>query len=201
VPIVPPEDAVLLRVLDERLGEAARRAGDRLACRPGCTSCCVGPFPITPLDAARLGDGLRALRGADPDRAARVEARARFTAEAFREGFPGDADAGVLADDDDEEEAFLARHGAVPCPALDPDAGTCDLYAHRPVSCRTYGPPVRLGGQDLPPCRLCFVDASDEDVARCRVEPDPDGIEDVVLERLGRGDRSTLVAFALVAAG
>src|SRR5512146_2180364 len=34
---------------------------------------------------------------------------------------------------------------SAPCPVLDPDTRTCDLYAWRPITCRTFGPPVRFG--------------------------------------------------------
>ena len=52
-----------------------------------------------------------------------------------------------------------------PCPALDPEAGTCDLYASRPITCRTFGPPVRCGSESVGVCELCFDGASDEEIA------------------------------------
>ena len=54
-------DQRLLRSLDRDFAEAARRAGSRLACRPGCSECCIGPFPITRLDVWRLRRGLEEL--------------------------------------------------------------------------------------------------------------------------------------------
>jgi hypothetical protein len=60
---------------------------------------------------------------------------------------------------------------------------------------------VRVGAEDLPPCRLCFVGAGQAEVERCRVEIDPDGIEDRLLRRLHRvgepAAAETLVAFAI----
>jgi len=53
-------------------------------------------------------------------------------------------------------------------PALEPDTGRCELYAHRPIACRTFGPPMRIEGDDLPPCRLCFVGASETEVDAAR---------------------------------
>ena len=41
-----------------------------------------------------------------------------------------------------------------PCPALDPEAGTCDLYAARPITCRAFGPPVRCGEEAVGVCEL-----------------------------------------------
>jgi Fe-S-cluster containining protein len=107
-----------------------------------------------------------------------------------------------LSDDDAAQEAYFEAHGPAPCPALDPASGACDLYAHRPLSCRTYGLPVRIGPEDLPPCPLCFTAASAARVESCRVTPDPDDAARVTLreveERDGAGD--TVVAFALARA-
>lgn len=185
-------DRLLLRAVDGALSEAARRAGAHLACRPGCTECCHGPFPINRLDALRLQEGLAELAVRDPERAAAVLERARTQLPPLREEFPGDPATGVLADDD---EAYFTRHGGLPCPVLDPETGRCDLYDHRPITCRTFGPPVRIGDEDLPPCRLCFVGAGEETVEACRVEPDPEGLEDRLLDDLG--DEETLIAFAV----
>ena len=78
---------------------------------------------------------------------------------------------------------------------LDPRTGRCELYDHRPLTCRTFGPPVRIGETDLPPCRLCFQGAPEETVEACRVEPDPHGLEDRLIARLS--GEETLIAFAV----
>lgn len=190
-----PHDRRLLRVVDEAMAEAAALAGPRLACRPGCTECCHGPFPINALDVRRLRAGLDLLSQRDPERAAAVVERAERLLPVLRSGFPGDPGTGVL-DDGDEADEYFARHAGLPCPALDPGTGCCDLYEHRPLSCRTFGPPVRIGLSDLPPCRLCFMGASPEEIDACRVEPDPHGVEDRLVRRLG-AEEETLIAFAL----
>jgi hypothetical protein len=60
---------------------------------------------------------------------------------------------------------------------------------------------VRIGREDLPPCRLCFVGAPPREAERCRVVIDPEGIEDRLLRRLHRAGEpaaaETLIAFAL----
>lgn len=192
---VESADRRLLQVIDEAMAEAAARAGERLACRPGCTECCHGPFPINTLDARRLRAGLDFLSQRDPKRAAAVAARAERLLPVLRSGFPGDPQTGVLEDSNEADEYF-ARHAALPCPALDPETGCCDLYEHRPLSCRTFGPPVRIGPSDLPPCRLCFVGASPEEIEACRVEPDRHGVEDRLVSRF-EAEAETLIAFAL----
>lgn len=187
-------DRRLLQIIDEAMAEAARLAGDRLACRPGCTGCCHGPFPINGLDAARLRRGLAELAARDPERAAAIAGRARAQLPGLAAGFPGNSDTGILSDDD--ADPYFARHAALPCPALDPDTGRCELYAHRPLSCRTFGPPVRIGEADLPPCDLCFQGSGPEEVEACRVEPDPHGIEDRLVRRF-HAEKETLIAFVL----
>ncbi|HET7747058.1 MAG TPA: YkgJ family cysteine cluster protein [Vicinamibacteria bacterium] len=194
-------DRVFLRLLDERLSAGALRAGGRLACRVGCTECCIGPFPINVLDALRLMAGLAVLRRRAPARAAAVIARARAAVERLRPAFPGQRESGLLAPDEDLREAFFARHQDLPCPALDPERGSCDLYEWRPVTCRTYGLPIRAGDEDLPPCRLCFVQAPGGEVEACRVEVDPERREDALLDALGDDPelpRETVIAFALL---
>jgi Fe-S-cluster containining protein len=194
-------DATLLRRVDTALAAGVLRAGDRLACRVGCTECCIGPFPITQLDARRLAAGLDELRARDPRRAAAIRRRSRAALRALRRGFPGDPRSGRLNEDEAARERFLERHGAQPCPVLDPKTGACELYEARPLTCRGYGPPLRVGREDQPPCRLCFVGAGDREIARCRVALDPEGLEDRLLQRLWRegmpAAAETLIAYAL----
>jgi len=197
-------DADLTGAVDAAIALAARRAGPQLVCRAGCSECCIGPLPITRLDAWRLREGLEALRQSDPARAAVIQERARAAVERLREDFPGDAERGLLRGDEKAEDRLLERHSDMPCPVLDPATQSCDLYAHRPISCRTYGPPVRFNGQDLPPCRLCFTTAAPEAVEASRVEPDKDGLERAILQRLKRDDgesRETLIAWAVLDPG
>jgi len=188
-------DAVLVQIVDAALAEATRKSGGWLVCRPGCTQCCIGPFPITQLDAGRLRRGLADLEVSDPARATRVRTRARESVARISSDFPGDPATGILARDE-----FPDSMDEEPCPALDPADGTCDLYAARPITCRTFGPPVRCGVESLGICELCFQDASDAEIAACEVEIDPDGLEGELLEELeqttsARGE--TTVAFAL----
>lgn len=173
------EDDGLIQIVDAALAEAGRKAGAWLVCHPGCFECCLGPFPITPQDAARLRHGLAGLESDDPARAARVRARAAESAARLERDFPGDTVARLL----DEEDAAAEE----PCPALDPETGTCDLYAARPMTCRTFGPPVHFRGEEMGICELCFDGAGEEEIAACEVPIDADSPE-------GEG---TIVAFAL----
>jgi Fe-S-cluster containining protein len=177
-------DHALIQIVDAALAEAVRKSGAWLACRPGCAECCIGPFAITPADAERLQRGLDELERSDPERAARVRRRARESAERLRSAYPGDTLARVLSDDDSDDDE--------PCPALDPETRTCDLYQYRPITCRTFGPPVRFDGESLAVCELCFNGASADEVAACAVDLDTE------LLACSPEQSDTIVAFALV---
>ncbi|MBZ5726767.1 MAG: YkgJ family cysteine cluster protein [Acidobacteriia bacterium] len=187
-------DGDLVQIVDAALAEAVRRSGAWLVCRPGCAECCIGPFPITQLDARRLREGLSELTARDPARAARVRGRARESVIRILPDFPGDPATGVLSD---EDAAFAEEE---PCPALDPASGTCDLYAARPITCRLFGPPVRRPSDAVGVCALCFRGASDEEIAACEVEADFGELESRLLRELettsGAGGQ-TIVALAL----
>src|SRR5438034_11707826 len=93
-------DRELVQIVDTAMAEAARRSGSWLVCRPGCTQCCIGPFPITQLDALRLRAGLRALDAADAARAGRVRARVKSYLDLIAPCYPGSTVTGELWDED-----------------------------------------------------------------------------------------------------
>jgi Fe-S-cluster containining protein len=194
----PSRDHALVQIVDVALADAARRSGDWLVCRPGCTQCCMGAFLINQLDAARLREGFRNLEKQAPERAARVKQRAREYVARFAPEFPGDPNTGLLHENEQAEQRFADFANDEPCPALDPRTGTCDLYEARPMTCRVFGPPVR-SESGLGVCELCFQGATDEDVARCEMHPDPENLESALVEELEKsGTRGrTIVAFCL----
>jgi Fe-S-cluster containining protein len=202
-PPLPSGDRALVQIVDAALADSAQRSGKWLVCRPGCTQCCIGPFPISQLDVARLQAGLAELERNDPERAARIRTRARVAVERMKATFPGDIESGVLAEDDAAQATFDDFADDEPCPALDPATGTCDLYSYRPMTCREFGPPVRLdedGTNAFSVCELCFQGATPKEVAACEMVPDPDALESRLIEELeARGHRGqTIVAFALL---
>lgn len=209
---LPAGDGALIQIVDAALADVARRSGEWLACRPGCTQCCVGVFAINQLDAVRLQQGLARLEKTDRQRARRIRERARESVERLSAEFPGDAgtgvlDAAVFDEGSEVERRFVEFGNDEPCPVLDPETGLCDLYDARPMTCRTFGPPVRSevrsqGGLGV--CELCFRGATDEQIAACEMvfesTSDPDGLEAKLLAKLEktRGPRGrTIVAFCV----
>jgi Fe-S-cluster containining protein len=188
---LPAGDGALIQIVDAALADAARRSGDWLVCCPGCTQCCTGVFAINSLDALRLQHGLAELEKTDAARAARVRGRARKSVERLAADFPGDARSGALDDSPDAEERFAEFGNDEVCPVLDRETGLCDLYAARPMTCRTFGPPVRSEG-GLGVCELCFHGATDEEIAECEMVADPEDLEEKLVAKVEKaGGRST----------
>ncbi|HKM47114.1 MAG TPA: YkgJ family cysteine cluster protein [Terriglobales bacterium] len=201
---MPAGDGALIQIMDAALADVSRRSGEWLECRPGCTQCCVGVFAINQLDAVRLQRGLADLEKTDPRRARRIRERARASIRRWAAEFPGDAKTGeldpaVFDEGSGAEERFAEFANDEPCPVLDPETGLCDLYDARPMTCRTFGPPVRAEG-GLGVCELCFHGATDEQIAACEMVVDPDDLESKLLRKLEKmpGPRGqTIVTFCV----
>jgi Fe-S-cluster containining protein len=192
-------DHKLIQIVDAALGEAAKRSGKWLVCRPGCTQCCIGAFAINQLDALRLQRGLAQLQADDPERAAGIRERAQDFVARLSNRFPGDPATGILDESEEARRRFEDFANDEPCPVLDPKTGLCELYESRPMTCRVFGPPVR-SEEGLGVCELCYQGATDKDIVACEMVPDPDDQEANLLEKVEkstgrRGD--TIIAFCL----
>jgi Fe-S-cluster containining protein len=140
---------------------------------------------------------METLHISDPRLANDVERRAKRWIEEHGPAFPGDVATGLLGESDEDQLRFEEFANDAACPALDPASGRCDVYACRPMTCRVFGPPVRMGdGNALGHCELCFVGASEEDVAACEM-PVPHELEAALIEEVGER-QETVVAFALL---
>jgi len=196
---IDTRDQQLIQIVDAAVAEEFRRAGAWLKCRLGCSQCCVGPFPISQLDAWRLRRGLSDLESRDPEGAQRIRTRAREYVARVSPDFPGDATTGVLDDSEEGEKRFETFADDEPCPALDPETGGCDLYSARPLTCRAFGPPMRVDA-DVVVCELCFDGATDAEVESCAVDYDPDGLSvtlDDEVEKITGSTGRTIIAFSL----
>jgi Fe-S-cluster containining protein len=190
----------LIQIVDAALASATARSGEHLVCRPGCTQCCVGVFPIAQQDAARLREGLAALTLADPARAARIHSRVAASLTRLAPWFPGDLATGILSEDEQSTTLFEEFANDEPCPVLDPATGTCDLYSARPILCRTFGPPARTEDGNLATCELCYTHATTEEIAGCELDPAIPVLEAAANEAFNAAHRvhgETLIAYAL----
>lgn len=125
---------------------------------------------------------------APPSRAGAIRTRARDAVLRCAASFPGDVKTGILdpaiIESGSVTELRFAEFGNDEvCPVLDPASGQCELYDSRPLTCRTFGPPVK-SEDGLGVCELCFHGASDAQIAECEIVVDPDDLEAEVLARL-----------------
>jgi Fe-S-cluster containining protein len=190
----------LVQIVDAALADATARSGHHLVCRPGCTQCCIGVFPIVHQDAARLRTGLELLTQTDPARAARIRARVATSLSRLDPWFPGDVASGILNEDYEASILFEEFANDEPCPVLDLEHGTCDLYEHRPILCRTFGPPMRTEEDNLATCELCYIHASTEEIAACELDPSIPELEAASNEAFNAANNlhgETLIAYAL----
>jgi Fe-S-cluster containining protein len=195
-------DQKLIQIVDAALADAARKSAGGLVCRKGCTACCIGVFAINQLDALRLRRGMAELAARDPERATAVRQRAGDSVALLSRDFPGDPVSGLLGKTKEQRRRFEDFANEEPCPALDPDVGTCDLYDSRPMTCRTFGPPVHVEEGGLGVCELCYHGFSEKEIAACAMIPDPEDLESRILKEVekGTGRRGdTIIAFPLAA--
>jgi Fe-S-cluster containining protein len=196
-PQLPARDADLIQIVDANLEDANRRGGVHIACRPGCTPCCHGV------------------------RAAKVEQRAHLSVQQLAPLFPGNPATGFLLPDEESDEpqepdmpeALEAAQGPQqsawdtfadlpaadrPCPALEPDTGTCALYSARPMTCRVFGPPVETE-DGIGVCELCYTGASQQEIMDGRMRIDHQALEAELDHQLANAGHSeqTIVAWAL----
>ena len=195
--------ASLVQIVDAALASATLRSGTHLACGPGCSQCCHGVFEISALDAQRLRESLHLAPLALQ---ARIRARLAASREHLAPFFPGSLVTGVLSADAEAVELFEEWAHTEACPILDPETQTCDLYAARPILCRTFGPPIRNDADDasagLAICELCFTHATQEEIVGAEMDASFRALEDS-LESAYAAEHpdagSTIVAFAFPA--
>lgn len=187
----------MVQIMDTAFAAAAKNAGKLLVCKPGCSQCCHGAFVLNPLDTLRLRAGMDTVRASDSALAARIESRARAWIDEHGAEFPGDLDTGLLGDSKLDKERFEDFANEAACPVLNPETGQCDLYAWRPMTCRVFGPPVRMGeGEELGHCELCFIGADKAKVTACEMTI-PYDLEAEFLDEIPLKEQ-TVVAFAVL---
>jgi Fe-S-cluster containining protein len=207
----------LIQIVDAAVADAYRRGDTHLVCHPGCCQCCIGVFPISHQDAARLRESVATIEQTDPEKSHRIQARAAASRTRLTPHFPGNIHTGILNEDFEEsplfsdefpeespEESTASIGDNEPCPVLDPATGTCDLYEARPIVCRTFGPPMRTPGDNdeinLATCELCFTHATTEQIAASEIDPTLPAQEAASNDAFNTTHHlhgQTLVAFAL----
>jgi len=146
-----PNPAPLYQKTDHWFQRANAALLGEVPCRLGCTSCCIGPFPITLLDVHTLQKG---LSGLPPDLRHRIEQRAIEQTAAMEAAFPQLTHTDLLDNWSDREiDRLVTEFHQHPCPALETD-GRCGVYHHRPLVCRSMGIPTEDRGLTHGACEV-----------------------------------------------
>lgn len=117
---------------------------DCVTCKPGCSDCCHALFDLSLVEAMYIANkfkeafphGLQRSRimekASATDRQLTRQKRKLYEAEKNGES----------------AEQILAKASGLrmPCPLLD-ESDHCQLYEHRPITCRLYGAPLAIGGE------------------------------------------------------
>jgi Fe-S-cluster containining protein len=142
-----PTPTTTLSSLPEKTSQWFARAAaallEQVPCHQGCCHCCIGTFPVTILDRHHLQEGLAHL----PDRQRRaIQQKAQDQVAAIEGKFPRLAGSPMLDGWPDQlTEQLAEQFQDLPCPALSPD-GRCQVYAFRPLTCRSMGIPPDQDG-------------------------------------------------------
>ena len=133
----------LVRTADELFNKVSQEYPDEVKCKQGCADCCYALFDLTLIEALYIKHNFdKCFEGLEREK--RVEIANKIDRELYklkRKAFK-DLEAG-------KEEADILRDMAevkVKCPLLN-NQNTCDLYAHRPITCRIYGIPTSIAGE------------------------------------------------------
>jgi Fe-S-cluster containining protein len=127
--------------VDEVFKRVQQEHRECVRCRVGCSDCCHALFDLTLIEALYIKaqfdkifkDDARAVviqRANEADRAVY-----RLKRQAFKDHENGKPENEIL----EEMAAYRVR-----CPLLNSD-DQCDLYDHRPLTCRLYGIPTVIG--------------------------------------------------------
>jgi Fe-S-cluster containining protein len=126
----------LLERLDEWFSASAERNPGIIPCRPGCSNCCNGPFDISVADALMVREAFNRLPESERDA---VLEGARKQVLRMKQLEPGwDMRLGLEGISEAGFDRLAETLGDEPCPLLD-QAGSCRIYADRPLICRMIG--------------------------------------------------------------
>ena len=134
----------LLRAEADTLFEQVRRLHPNcVTCSLGCSDCCHAMFDLSLVEALYLNQKFRQAIAFGPRHSAIIHAAGdadrlatRIKRTLYKTSQDGNARQ-VMVD---------AARTRIRCPLLDAEEH-CQLYEHRPVTCRLYGAPVAIAGE------------------------------------------------------
>jgi len=132
----------VVAMADEVFERVQKEFPECVTCKIKCDDCCYALFDLTLIEAIYLNHQFnKIIKGKERERLIERSNRAdrkihKIKRKAYKEKAAGKNEADILTD--------LAGERAR-CPLLN-DEAMCDLYEHRPITCRLYGIPTSIGG-------------------------------------------------------
>lgn len=133
----------IVALAEEVFERVKKEYPDCVKCEVGCSDCCHALFDLTLIEALYLNFHVnKKFAGEERERLQEQANQAdrkiyKIKKEAYRASQAGKSEDEILAD--------LANE-RVRCPLLNAKE-KCDLYEHRPITCRLYGIPTSIGGR------------------------------------------------------
>ena len=143
---------------------------DCVTCKKGCSDCCYALFDLSFIEALYINHYYNQKFGGKDKAALEQKANKadrliyKIKRQAYKAAQEGQSEMDILSE--------MAKE-RVRCPLLN-DRDECDLYEHRPLTCRFYGIPTQIGGK----AHTCGLSGFKEG------EPYPTANLDIIHERL-----------------
>jgi len=122
---------------------------DCVTCKPACNDCCYALFDLTLVEAMAIHERFEAQFSGEQreELLERCNKADRAVYKIKRKAYKR-----IEAGEDAKTILAALAEERVRCPMLN-DAGTCDIYAFRPITCRLYGIPT-FDGENSHTCGL-----------------------------------------------
>ncbi|MBU1247306.1 MAG: YkgJ family cysteine cluster protein [Proteobacteria bacterium] len=133
----------IMEKVEEAFGQIQSQTGDMVRCGKGCSDCCYALFDLTMVEAIYLSHHFRATfsgmkKSELMERADKADREVnRMKRQLFRATQEGVTTSEILRQ---------VAETRMRCPLLGDD-DLCELYEHRPLTCRSYGVPLAIGGE------------------------------------------------------
>ena len=127
----------LLATIDAWFSDAQKQFPQVIRCRLGCSGCCRGFFDVSLLDAALVNHGYQQLV---PEQREVIRSKAAARLKELQQRWPGFSAPFLLNGMPDSEWVEMPESDETPCPFLGDDE-LCQIYDHRPMTCRLHGLP------------------------------------------------------------
>lgn len=133
----------LVAMADSLFERIKKEYPDCVKCKTECSDCCYALFDLSLIEALYLNHHFqKQFSGPEKEQLLEKANRAdrlvyKLKRDAFKQLQKGKSETEIL------EQMAQER---IRCPLLN-DRDLCDLYTHRPITCRLYGIPTSIGGQ------------------------------------------------------